>query len=403
MSGSVAAIVDGLMLGESLAWTGLYQRSHLLPFWTRRKRREIAADYERDRLIETSLPFALNQPTGSFRLGPGPHSEWLAFQAEVLLAGGGTYSRELALEAWRALVPERESLRLTVGQHAVLANLERGALPPQSGHDNPHYFDDGACFRAVPLLLAHSSELLELGANRAGPRELGADTAELLELGVDTAGPRELGVDTAELRQHGGHERELLELGVNAAGPKVLGIGTAELLELVGLDASITNSEDGVWAAQAYAAALATALATSDPEASVQAALACLRPGSWAAAEAERGLAAARGAGSLFELIHTLSDEHTSHAYNYGNSAPETLALSLATVAYTRGELEASLLVALALARTAGSVAPLVGGLCGALGAPVNAPARALVGVALPALRGTDLVALLRRLTELPT
>jgi ADP-ribosylglycohydrolase len=332
MSGTLSAIVDGLMLGESLAWTGLYQRSHLLPFWTRRKRREIEADYERDGLIETSLPFALNQPTGAFRLAPGAHCEWLAFQAELLLAGGGTYSQELALEAWRALVPARESLRLTVGQHAVLANLERGAMPPQSGHDNPHYFDDGACFRAVPLLVARGGE----------PHEL------------------------------------------------------------VRLDASITNSEDGVWAAQAYAAALATALATSDPEASVQAALACLPAGSWAAAEAERALAAARGAGSLFELIHTLSDEHTSHAYNYGDSAPETLALTLATVSYTGGGLEAGLLAALALARTAGSVVPLVGGLCGALGAPVNAPARALVGVALPAVRGTDLAALLRRLTELP-
>jgi hypothetical protein len=382
MSGSVAAIVDGLMLGESLAWTGLYQRSHLLPFWTRRKRREIEADYERDGLIETSLPFALNQPTAAFRLAPGPHCEWLAFQAEVLLAGGGSYSQELALEAWRALVPARESLRLTVGQHAVLGNLERGLLPPQSGHDNPHYFDDGACFRAVALLAARGAELLELGVNAAEPKVLGIDTAEPNVLGIETAEPNVLGIETAE--------------------PNVLGIETAELLELVRLDASITNSEDGVWAAQAYAAALATALATADPEASVQAALACLPAGSWAAAEAERALTAARGAGSLFELIHTLADEHTSHAYNYGDSAPETLALTLATVSYAGGGLEAGLLAALALARTAGSVAPLVGGLCGALGATVNAPARALTGVALPAMRGVDLGALLRRLTELP-
>ena len=131
------AVARGLVLGEALSWTGLYHRSFLLPFWTRRKRREIVSQHEKDGLLELSLPFALNQPTAAFEPSPGPHAEWFAFQLQLLLETGGKYDADRALSAWRNLAKDREHLRLTIGQHAALENLAKSLLPPVSGHDNP--------------------------------------------------------------------------------------------------------------------------------------------------------------------------------------------------------------------------------------------------------------------------
>lgn len=332
MNPSLHGAARGLILGEALSWTGMYNRSHLLPFWTRRKRREIASQYETDGLIELSLPFALNQPTDAFQPGPGPHAEWLAFQLDILQRDSGRYSAAKALDAWRELVEERESLRLTIGQHATLENLARGKLPPTSGYDNPHYFDDGACFRAIPL-------------------------AALM-----------------------------------AADPTAL---TAR----VGEDAVITNAQDGVWAAQAYAAVMAIMIETGDMGASLAQALACLPEDSWIGRLTRISLAASESAETLFDLIYRLSRDVVNYAYNYGNSAAETVPITLAILSFTRGDLQESLLAALALPRTAGSVAPLAGALCGAANPEAAAVGSVfsshLVGVSLPRFQGVDLLSLL--------
>ena len=319
------------MLGEALSWTGMYERSHLLPFWTRRKRREIASQYEQDALIELSLPFTLNQPVDTVRPGPGPHAEWVAFQLRIL-EPNSQYSGDKALDAWRDLLEQRETLRLTISQHAALENLSRGKLPPVSGHDNPHYFDDGACFRALPL-------------------------AALMADDVET------------------------------------------LTACVGEDAAITHTKDGVWAAQAYAVAVAELMETGDVKESLARALALLPKGSWIERSAQLALTASETAETLFDLIHHLSQNVVNYAYNYGNSAPETLPITFAILNFTKGDLQRSLLAALALPRTAGSVAPLAGALCGALEPEAAATASVfgskLAGISLPMFKDVDLIDLL--------
>ena len=319
------------MLGEALSWTGMYERSHLLPFWTRRKRREIASQYEQDALIEISLPFTLNQSIDAVRPGPGPHAEWFAFQLRIL-EPSGQYSSEKALDAWRDLLEHRETLRLTISQHAALENLSRGKLPPVSGYDNPHYFDDGACFRALPLATLMADDI-------------GALTA------------------------------------------------------CVGEDAAITNAEDGVWTAQAYAVAVAGLVKTGDVRESLARALALLPKGSWVSHSAQLALTASETAETLFNLVHHLSRDTVNYAYNYGNSAPETLPITFAILNFTKGDLQKSLLAALALPRTAGSVAPLTGALCGALEPEAAATASVfgakLAGVSLPMFKDVNLIDLL--------
>ncbi len=335
MSGSVRSVVRAMVLADGLAWQNLYRRAHLLPAWTRRKRREIEAEHEARGIIDEALPFALNQPTAPFQTASGVHGEWLVFQLKVLIEGGGRYDPRVALEAWRDLAARRAELRLSVGQHAAIANVAAGIDPPTSGHDNPHYFDDSACFRSVALLAADGG-----------------------------------------------------------------GLAAGELQEVVASDAQISNAFDGIWAAQAFAAALRGALDGADAGAAVALARAGIPAGSWTAIEADRALAHAAEAASLFDLIRRLASGPTNHAYDYGNSAPETLAIALAIAHFTEGELEPGLLAALALPRTAASVAPMIGALGGALGTAHEHPLEEapLQGLALPHLAGTRPMSLLDEL-----
>lgn len=323
---------QGLIMGEALSWTSMYQRSFLLPFWTRRKRREIAGQYEQDGLLELSLPFALNQPTDAFIPGPGPHAEWFAFQLKILQRNDGRYSSTAALDAWRELLEQRKNLRLTISQHVTLENLARGKLPPVTGYDNPHYFDDGACFRALPLaiFMAHDS---------------------------------------------------------------------AALTACVTEDAVITNAQDGVWAAQAYAAAVAGVIETGEVTESLEQALVHLPENSWIGRLTRLALSASEGVETVLELIHQLSEDIVNHAYNYGNSAAETVPITFAILNFTQGDLQQSLFAALALPRTVGSVVPLVGALCGVLNPEAVATAcvfgSKLAGLSLPIFKGVDLIDLL--------
>jgi len=157
----VTSVFGGLVLGEQSCWTGLFERSFLMPFWTRRKRREIDVQHEMDDLLTVTLPFALNQPTEALVAGSGPRAEWFIFQLRLLTAGeGGTgYSLERATEAWQRLATEASDLRLTISQLAALANLRDGKVPPVAGHDNPHYFDDTACFRSLATAVLFADDL----------------------------------------------------------------------------------------------------------------------------------------------------------------------------------------------------------------------------------------------------
>lgn len=330
MSGSISEMVRAMVAADGLAWQNLYRRSQLLPGWTRRKRREIEAEHEAYGIIDEALPFALNQPTTPFRNSAGVNSEWLAFQLKILVESRGRYDQAVAMDAWRDLAQRRGALRLTVGQHAALKNVAAGVPAPTSGHDNPHYFDDSACFRAIALVCA----------------------------------------DRGDLRS------------------------------AVASDAEISNAEDGIWTAQALAAALRGALDGADAGTAVALARDTVPDESWSSIEIERALCHSSEAAGLFDLIERLGNDSTNHSYDYGNSAPETLAVTLAVLDFTTGELEPSLLAALSLPKTAASVAPMVGALCGALGnaGALHVEPAPLKGLALPHLAGSRPLSLLDEL-----
>lgn len=306
----------------------MFERSTLLPAWTRRKRRELEAQHDHDGLLELPLPFSLNVLPAPLYPGPGAHTEWFIFQAQLLddETTGETLA-ERTLRKWRELAEDnsaddKPAPRLTLSQHAATHNLRAGATPLETGHDNPHYFDDGACFRALAIACFFTGE-------------------------------------------------------------------PSKVLEAVGFDASLTNAEDGVWAAKAVAAFVLGEDETCDERCAR--ALRELPAASWIGREANAASDCAELSSGVFDLAARLSSNLTSYAYSYGNAAPETVSAALAILAFTDGDPERALLAALGVPRLAGSLVPLVGALCGALaGATVHSGTleHRLAGTALPHLRG---------------
>jgi len=141
----------GLALGDAIGWPAMYHRARTLPAWTRRLRKEIDAHREDANVLRVPMPFSLNQPSEAFDLYPTDDTEWAAWMMDNLIHHGCVVEQTWVRESWSNLAHSGESLRGGISTQAALENLRRGMLPPATGRDNPHYFDDGAICRAVPI------------------------------------------------------------------------------------------------------------------------------------------------------------------------------------------------------------------------------------------------------------
>jgi hypothetical protein len=78
----------GLAIGDAAGWPARQHRSHILPAWTRRLRRELDTFAENENVTSLPVPFALNQEPGPLRLGPSDDAEWAAWTLTWLRAAG---------------------------------------------------------------------------------------------------------------------------------------------------------------------------------------------------------------------------------------------------------------------------------------------------------------------------
>ena len=158
-------VLSGLILGEMLSWTNMFESSHLLPYWTRRKRRELETEHDTHGMLEQVLPFSLNVLPAPLYPGPGAKTEWFIFQLKTLSEvdiGSAEH-----LRAWLELGATDADTRLSISETSTIKNLQAGVSPPLSGQHNPHYFDDGACFRALAISCYVKEALLETVARDA--------------------------------------------------------------------------------------------------------------------------------------------------------------------------------------------------------------------------------------------
>lgn len=177
----IEGLLLGLAAGDAAGWPAARHRAARMPEWTRRLTRELDTFAEQNATTTLPVPIALNQPPEPLRLGPSDDAEWAAFAAgTVLTAAGDLFGgleparrvRAAVDLAWNTLAgqvsaaaeraPEVESavlpLRARISVRAGLGNLATGLRPPATGHDNPHYFDDAACVRAVVLAVVHPGD-----------------------------------------------------------------------------------------------------------------------------------------------------------------------------------------------------------------------------------------------------
>ncbi len=172
----VRAVIAGLCAGDAVTWPAWWHRLAQLP-----PRREVRLNqaWQHDRvLLSTSLPTPYLQsspPTVIDPAGPTDDAEWfvvavrhhLGQQLDGTQAGDGQ-------DIWAELADQRrrdpDAVRARVGTIIALDNIAAGRRPPVSGGENPHYFDDIACVRAV------AAGLLRPGAPDAAA-DLAADEA----------------------------------------------------------------------------------------------------------------------------------------------------------------------------------------------------------------------------------
>lgn len=330
----------GLAIGEALSWPAMYHRSYLLPFWTRRIRREIDAASEKDNVVALPVPFSLNQPAQLFNMSPTVNTEWASFTAEILIDKGTSDFADNIFSEWKNLALSETVVKGSVSVQAALNNIRKGLIPPQCGKENPHYFDDSAMARAVPI-----------GVYFAGDPEKAAEYAKT--------------------------------------------------------ESSVTNSEDGVWAAQAMAAAISILCSGRGIDEALESAMSFLPDSSWIKRTVDDALNISGKAGSVFEVLPELHNCVVNREYSYGNAAPETLAIALTIIKSNCGSFKEDVTLSSSFPKCGQTLPAVVGSLAGAL-SNINIASESwlsaikeLKGICIPAFAGKNYLTISEKLSNI--
>lgn len=171
----------------------------------------------------------------------------------------------------------------------------------------------------------------------------------------------------------------------------------ARAAAIAALDAAVTHAEEGVWAAQAMAAAVAALAGGAEMAEALASARACFPADSWLAWVDGRVADLARTHPAPADLALALSQEVLTRTYSYANAAAETLPAAFALAEATDGDVWQGVLLANTCARASDSLPAMVGALAGAMsGAGAISPQwqdalRTLRGICVPELAGIDL------------
>ena len=145
----IRGAVLGLAFGDAMSFPSTTHRLRLLN--VKRSNRMIGltqfAFDEKQNTYPTVYTHA--QPIEFLAPRPTDDSEWFYFSADIHLAKLDSKNE------WLKLAKSGEDLRGRTGTLMALDNLKAGKLPPESGHDNPHYFDDMAMIRSLAAALIY--------------------------------------------------------------------------------------------------------------------------------------------------------------------------------------------------------------------------------------------------------
>ncbi|MET7335006.1 ADP-ribosylglycohydrolase family protein [Nonomuraea sp. NPDC005650] len=200
----------------------------------------------------------------------------------------------------------------------------------------------------------------------------------------------------------------------DSAVPAAVSIGLyyagdpATAAEVAARYAEITHAEDGVWAAQAMAVAIASLVGGASLRDALQEAAGAIPEGSWTARNLARAARIRESARSAFDAVPGLVEQLSPAVYSHGGVAAETLPTAFVLAELAGGDLATALGSAALVARQSDSMPAMVGALCGAASGAAAVPdtwrrhVDEIAGVLIPDLKGLSLTALAGRLLDAP-
>jgi ADP-ribosylglycohydrolase len=172
--------------------------------------------------------------------------------------------------------------------------------------------------------------------------------------------------------------------------------------------ASITNAEDGVYAAKAMAASIAFAIDGASPKEIVDEGLKYIPSNTWLRRKITQALSILESVNfNGFAAIPLWNVQIVNSIYNYGNIAPETLALAYAIFLAAEGDFEKSMMLSLMLPKQADSMPAMVGALSGAMNGIEAIPETwidsvdIIKGFCIPHLKGIKITDTVKRLIDI--
>jgi ADP-ribosylglycohydrolase len=334
----------GMAMGDSVGFAAMYHRSLVLPPKRRNRLWSFSQITDSHRINKISLPFthALSEELLDF-CGTDD-TEFAIVAAQMILDCGNEITEEKLLHGWMKYIVEAEQeIWSGVSERASIENIKKGILPPASGNDNPHHYDDGSVSRSVPIGLIYKNQ-----------PEKAASAAQKM--------------------------------------------------------ASITNAEDGVYAAKAMAASIAAAVSGVTPQEVVDEGLKFIPENTWIRRKIDIALKVLEESnGDGFAAIPLWHKRVVNAVYNYANVAPETLAVAYAIFLSTEGDLQKGIQLASLLPKQSDSMPAMVGALSGALQGSSAVPETwketldEIKGICIPSLQGTSLKEVAARLASYET
>ncbi|MFB7141276.1 ADP-ribosylglycohydrolase family protein [Gottfriedia sp. NPDC056225] len=171
--------------------------------------------------------------------------------------------------------------------------------------------------------------------------------------------------------------------------------------------ASITNAEDGVYAAKAMAASIALAIDGASAKEIVDEGLKQIPENTWLSRKVNQAISILESTNNDgFAAMPLWNNQLVNSIYNYGNIAPETLAIAYAIILATEGNFEKSIMLSLMLPKQADSMPAMVGALAGAMSGMESISKSwvdsvdTIKGFCVPHLKGLTITETVKRLIE---
>ncbi|NDC52348.1 MAG: hypothetical protein EBZ66_04225 [Actinobacteria bacterium] len=148
----ITGSILGMAWGDSISISSAHHKVSLLAPKRALRMRTLTEFAETSKQTTRPTPYTHAQNNSMLIPKPSDDTEWSVFVLQSLL------NKEDPEKKWDDLVTIRSELRVRTGTAIALKNLERGYRPPESGHDNPHYFDDIAMIRSLGPAILYAKE-----------------------------------------------------------------------------------------------------------------------------------------------------------------------------------------------------------------------------------------------------